>query len=59
MKATIKLEPPFYLPEALDQFVRPIVPDLVGSEVSLAALDDSELCEALNRALKLTIERTQ
>jgi hypothetical protein len=59
MNATIKLEPPFYLPEALDQFVRPVVPDLVGIEVSLAALDDSAFCEALNRALKLMIERTQ
>ena len=59
MNANLKLEPPFYLPEALDQFVRPMVPDLVGSEVSLAALDDSKLCEALNRALKFTIERTQ
>jgi len=59
MNANLKLEPPFYFPEALDQFVRPILPDLVGTEVSLAALDDSALCEALNRALKLTIERTQ
>jgi hypothetical protein len=59
MNANLKLEPPFYLPEALDQFVRPIVPNLIGNEVPLAALDDRAFCDALNCALRFTIERTQ
>jgi hypothetical protein len=52
----IKLEPPFYLPEAVDQFVRPVVPDLVGHEIPSTALDAAPFCEALNRALKVSIE---
>jgi len=59
MNATLKLEPPFYLPEAIDQFVRPIVPDLLGNEFPQSALDEPAFCEALNRALKFTIEKTR
>ncbi|MEY2484234.1 MAG: hypothetical protein QOK24_2762 [Verrucomicrobiota bacterium] len=59
MNATLKLEPPFYLPEAIDQFVRPVIPKLLGNEVPASVLDEPTFCEALNRALRFTIEKTR
>lgn len=57
MTGHIKLEPPFYLAEVVDQFLRPVQPVGAAGELPLAALDEPVVCEALNRALKLSIER--
>lgn len=57
MTDCLKLEPPFYVAEAVDRFVRPVFPNLVSGEIPIGALDDPTLCEALNRALKFSIER--
>lgn len=57
MNDVLSLEPPFYLPEAIDQFVRPALPRLITDEIPSSALDDPKLCEAFNRALKFSIER--
>lgn len=59
MNAALKLELPFYLSEAVVLFIRPIIPGLVGHEFPRAALDEPAFCEALNRALRFTIEKTR
>jgi hypothetical protein len=59
MNATLKLELPFYLSEAVVLFIRPIVPGLIGNEFPQSALDEPAFCEALNRALKFTVEKTR
>jgi hypothetical protein len=59
MNANLKLELPFYLSEAVVLFIRPIVPGLLGNEFPQAALDEPAFCEALNRALRFTIEKTR
>ena len=58
MNAILILEPPFYLPEAINQFVRPIIPALLGNQLPQAILDTPLFCEALNRALRFSLETT-
>jgi hypothetical protein len=51
---TLKLELPFYDPEVLERCLRAFAP--IGNEIPAEALRDVRLCEALNAALRLTIE---
>lgn len=53
---TLRLEPPFYLPEAVDQFLTPLLPP-GSADIPLTALEDPAICEALNQALRLSAER--
>ncbi|MEY2484194.1 MAG: hypothetical protein QOK24_2722 [Verrucomicrobiota bacterium] len=57
MTENLRLEPPFYLPEAVDQFIRPALGDLQANEIPISALESASALEALNRALKFSIER--
>jgi hypothetical protein len=59
MNAPLILEAPFYITEALDKFVRPAIPGLSGNEISSSAFDDPAVCEALNQALRFSIERLE
>jgi hypothetical protein len=59
MNTILKLELPFYLSEAVVLFIRPIVPGLLGNEFPQSALEEPAFREALNRALRFTIEKTQ
>lgn len=57
MNKVLRLEPPFYLVEAVENFVRPLVPGSVAVKISVDDLNRPEICEALNQALRFSIER--
>lgn len=59
MNEALELQYPFYLPEVVNQLVRPVVADLAGNKFPAAALEDPTCCEALNQALKASVEATQ
>lgn len=58
MNGVLRLEPPFYLVEAVENFVRPLVPGSGAVKISVDDLNRPEICEALNRALRFSIERS-
>jgi hypothetical protein len=57
MNDVLRLEPPFYFADVVEQFVRPLIPSQRVLEISTEDLNRPEICEALNRALRLSIER--
>ena len=59
MNEVLELQYPFYLPEVVNRLVRPVIADLAGSKFPAAALEDPACCEALNQALKASIEAAQ
>lgn len=58
MTDRLKLDLPFYLPEAVETFVLPLLSDAATARLSVAALEQPAVCEALNEALKFSIERS-
>ncbi len=59
MNEVLELQLPFYLPGVVDRFVRPVVSGLVDAKFPGAALEDPACCEALNQALRASIEGAQ
>ena len=57
MNEVLRLEPPFYLVDAVEHFVRPLVPSSGAVKISVDDLNRPEFCEALNQALRFSIER--
>ena len=56
MNEVLELAAPFYLPEAVTQFVRPVMPNLINDKFSADVLEYPACCEALNEALKASID---
>jgi hypothetical protein len=57
MSEVLRLEPPFYRVDAVEHFVRPFVPSSGVVKISVNDLNRPEICEALNQALRFSIER--
>jgi hypothetical protein len=57
MNEVLRLEAPFYLVDAVERFVRPFVPSSGAVKISVDDLSRPEICEALNQALRFSIER--
>lgn len=55
MSEELRLDPPFYLPEAVERFVATVLPGTVNT-IPLEALSDPRVAEALNAALRLSVE---
>lgn len=58
MNSELRLELPFYTQEAVAKFVAGVTPVTGNATISVAALRDPRVGEALNAALKFSVEST-
>ena len=56
MNGELSLAPPFYLPESVAKFVAVVTPVTGNAAILADAMRDPRVCEALNAALRFSVE---
>lgn len=58
MEDNLKLESPFYTPEAIERFLRPLFGETSSAFFDSEVLNDQRVLDALNAAFRYSVEQS-